>query len=130
MIRRALPAAAIVAGLGLYIVLSGEPAPAPDLQQFNINATYADGVVHIHFEDTTGETGMVLMEIQGMASTLQRTYNDHVFYDTVRFAEPPEYGWEVHPILFDVSHNVLGDIRIKTEIRDAGQPGAPLLFVR
>lgn len=96
---------------------------------FEVNATYADGHIHVIFQDTTGGTSQVSMEIQGMAETFRRTYDSHEFIDMIQYG-PPRYGWAAHPVLLDIRHDTLGDITIKTEIRDIGQPPAPVLLVK
>ncbi len=129
MIIPILCVAALAGTLGLYFLISDITRPQ-DPEFFHINATYADGVVHVHFFDQSERTEYVIMEIQGMAETLQRTYDGHSFYDTVILPAPPQYGWGVHPIILDIQHETLGQIRMKTEIREAGQGVAPVIFVR
>lgn len=97
---------------------------------FDVNTTYYDEIATVQFADKTGGTHQVSMEIQGMRETLFRTYDSHSFTDDVHFGEPPQYGWGAHPILFHITHDTLGNVTLKTEFRDAGQPQADIIFVK
>lgn len=119
-------AAGAVAALAIAAAnMPGEPVP----DHFEISATYTDGQIRIEFRDASGGTSEVSMEIQGMAETFRRTYAGPEFAERVQFG-PPRYGWGAHPVIFDIRHDALGSISVKTEIRDAGQPPAPVLLVR
>lgn len=124
--RKAYAVAAAAAALAVAAVaIPGEPVP----DHFEVSATYADGQISIEFRDASGGTSEVSMEIQGMAETFRRTYAGPEFTEQVPFG-PPRYGWGAHPVIFDIRHDALGSISVKTEIRDAGQPPAQMLLVR
>lgn len=117
--------AAVAALLGLVAVPQQD-----DPDYFEINATYSDGTISVLFRDHSDRTDNVSMEILGMAETFRKTYESGYVEESVPFLGPPKYGWGAHPVIFDVSHQALGEISIKTEIRDAGQPAAAVIFAR
>lgn len=127
--RRKVAAACAVAALVIAVSVAAAPGgQIPDA--FDIHATYQNGHIEISFADASGGTTGVTMEILGMAETLRRTYEGHTFKETVPFAGPPRYGWGAHPVILDIQHDTLGDVRIKTEVRNAGEAPAPLLLER
>lgn len=97
---------------------------------FDVYATYDGSMVEVQFTDKSRGTHQVSMEIQGMKETFFRTYNSYNFTDGIHFGAPPQYGWGVHPILLHITHDTLGNITLKTEFRDLGQPQADIIFVR
>ena len=124
--------AAAAGGLIVAMAVLGWAA-GPDPQEpdhFEISATYEDGMVYISFRDDSEGTETVAMEILGMAETFRRTYQSDSFEEVVPFPGPPRYGWGAHPVIFEVTHGTLGEVRIKTEIRDVGQPSADVIFER
>lgn len=128
MRRRAAVAAGVVAVLIAVWVATTPGGQVPDV--FEIRATYQNGLITVSFADTSGGTTGTAMEILGMAETLRRTYEGHAFEETIPFEGPPRYGWGAHPVILDIRHDALGDIRIKTEVRNAGEMPAPLLLER
>ena len=124
-------AAAAGAAAALVIAVWAAASPGGQIPDaFDIRATYQDGRIAVSFADASGGTTGVTMEILGMAETLRRTYEGHAFEDAIPFAGPPRYGWGAHPVILDIRHDTLGDIRIKTEVRNAGEAPAPLLLER
>lgn len=124
--------AAAAGGIAVAVAVLGWAA-GPDTSgpgHFEISATYDDGMIHISFRDDSGGTETVAMEILGMAETFRRTYESGSFEEMVPFPGPPRYGWGAHPVIFEVTHGTLGEVRIKTEIRDIGQPPADVIFER
>ena len=122
-------AAGAAAILIIYVWGAADPGgQVPDT--FDIRATYQDGRIAVSFADASGGTTGVDMEVLGMAETLHRTYEGHAFEDTIHFGGPPRYGWGAHPIILDIRHDTMGDMRIKTEVRNAGEAPAPLLLER
>ena len=127
--RRAYVAAgAAVLAVAVTLGAAGPGDTVPDA--FQIQATYLDGHVTISFADASGGTTRTVVEILGMGETFHRTYGAGGFEERIPFPGPPRYGWGAHPVIFDIRHDTLGDLRIKTEIRDAGEPPAPLLLER
>ena len=127
--RRAYVAAgAAVLAVAVALGAAGPGDTVPDV--FQIRATYLDGHVTISFADASGGTTRTVVEILGMEETFHRTYGAGGFEEQIPFPGPPRYGWGAHPVIFDIRHDTLGDLRIKTEIRDAGEPPAPLLLER
>lgn len=127
--RRAYVAAgAAVLAVAVALGAAGPGDTVPDT--FQIQATYLDGHVTISFADASGGTTRTVVEILGMEETFHRTYGAGGFEERIPFPGPPRYGWGAHPVIFDIRHDTLGDLRIKTEIRDAGEPPAPLLLER
>lgn len=127
--RRAYVAAgAAVLAVAVALGAAGPGDTVPDA--FQIQATYLDGHVTISFADASGGATRTVVEILGMGETFHRTYGAGGFEERIPFSGPPRYGWGAHPVIFDIRHDTLGDLRIKTEIRDAGEPPAPLLLER
>ena len=127
--RRAYVAAgAAVLAAAVALGAAGPGNTVPDT--FQIQAAYRDGHVTISFADSSGGTTRTIVEILGMEETFHRTYGAGGFEERIPFPGPPRYGWGAHPVIFDIRHDTLGDLRIKTEIRDAGDPPAPLLLER
>lgn len=121
--------AAVLAVAAVAVLAAAGPGGTiPDI--FQIQATYRDGHVTISFADASGGTTRTIVEILGMGETFHRTYGAGGFEERIPFPGPPRYGWGAHPVIFDIRHDTLGDLRIKTEIRDAGEPPAPLLLER
>lgn len=119
---------AVVALVVVFLLL-----PSDDTEytsHFDVYATYDGAMAMVQFDDKSRGTQQVSMEIQGMKETLFRTYDTHNFTDTIHFGTPPRYGWGVHPILLHITHDTLGDITLKTEFRDLGQPQADIIFVK
>lgn len=122
-------AVGIVAVVAVLLGLAAVPQQDnPDY--FEINATYHDETIFVSFRDHSDGTDNVSMEILGMAETFRKTYESGHIEERVPFLGPPKYGWGAHPIIFEVSHQTLGEINIKTEIRDTGQPAAAVIFAR
>ena len=121
------------AGMVGVLAIAAWVAAAPDGQipdSFDIRASYREGYIEVSFADASGGTTGITMEILGMAETLRRTYDGAAFEEAIPFAGPPRYGWGAHPVILDIRHDTLGDIRIKTEVRNAGEAPAPLLLER
>ena len=122
-------AVGVVAAAAAILALAAVPQQ-DDPDYFEINATYNDGTILISFRDHSDGTDSVSMEILGMAETFRKTYESGHIEERVPFIGPPQYGWGAHPIIFEVSHQILGEINIKTEIRDTGQPAAAVIFAQ
>ena len=126
--RAYVAAGAAVLAVAVALGAASPGDTVPDI--FQIQATYLDGHVTISFADASGGTTRTVVEILGMDETFHRTYGAGGFEERIPFPGPPRYGWGAHPVIFDIRHDTLGDLRIKTEIRDAWEPPAPLLLER
>ena len=76
------------------------------------------------------KTSSVIMEILGMEKSFQKTYSDSEFIEIVPFPNPPKYGWPIHPVVFEIEHEELGHIQLKTEIHPLGEPVPPVIYSR
>lgn len=130
--RTALVSGIAVAALMAAFLASGINDTADLEATFLVGATYYEesGTVRVSFEDTSGRSTSVTMEILGMDETFQRTYEQASFAEDVRFDLRPKFGWKVHPVTFVVEHPDLGKIGIKTEIRAPGEPEPGVIFSR
>lgn len=113
------------------VLLIGGTGPADNLSSiFLVDAIYyaSDSLVQISFEDTGGESTLIIMEVLGMAESYQRYYENTVFTQNVTFTLPPKFGWKVNPVTFVIEHPSLGKIGIKTEIHGPDEPKPPVIF--
>lgn len=96
---------------------------------FKIDATYYDsGYVEISYLDKTNNTSYVVLEVLGMENSFQKNFTSSEFIEMVAFSAPPKYGWQIHPVVFQINHNDLGKISLKTEIHELGQPAPPIIY--
>ncbi len=132
--RRALVAAAAAAAAAVAVAAAlqgGQGPPDGELAGvFSITGVYneVDGLAEIAYEDSTGGTRSAVLEVLGMSESFQKTYESSAFELAVPFAKVPKYGWQAHPITLVVDHEKYGTVNIKTEIRAAGEPAAPVIF--
>ncbi|MCE2498468.1 MAG: hypothetical protein J4F28_05695 [Nitrosopumilaceae archaeon] len=82
----------------------------------------------IAYVDNTGVNVTVTVEVLGMADTYRREFTGPQFSTSVHFPTVPKYGWAVHPVVSEVRHPVFGDVQIKTEIREEGQPAPRTIY--
>ena len=47
---------------------------------------------------------------------------------TIKIDSPPKYGWESIPVVFTVKHKEFGEISIKTEIYETGNPKPRVIY--
>ena len=100
-------------------------------ETFDVNAVYYDtGHVEISFFDKSGQTTLVVLEILGMEESFQKSFSESEFIEIVPFPNLPKYGWEIHPIVFEVDHPELGHIQIKTEIHTLDEDAPPVIYAR
>jgi len=96
---------------------------------FEIDATYyGEGFVKISYLDKTNQTNHVVLEILGMEKSFQKTLIGSEFVETVEFSTPPKYGWKIHPVTFLIDHQKLGQVSLKTEIHEFGEPAPPIVY--
>jgi hypothetical protein len=112
----------IVLGIGISI------SQSIMTQQKYENVFYLDATFHpsqkqveIKFSDNTLQTTNVILEILGMETSFQRTFNGNSFTLMVPFDGEPQYGWKVVPITLVVSHPEFGKVGLKTDIHGEGQ---------
>jgi hypothetical protein len=90
---------------------------------FHLDATfYADKkYVEIIFSDDSAKTNGVVLEILGMETSFQKTFEGSNFKITVPFDGEPTYGWKTMPVTLVVDHLEFGQIGIKTDIHEEGK---------
>lgn len=87
-----------------------------------------EGSAVITYEDTSGMTRSVVLEVLGMDVSFQRTYEASAFTEALPFNSAPKYGWPVHPIVIVVDHAEYGTVDAKTEIRPEGEPAPRVIY--
>ena len=98
-------------------------------ETFKVEAIYYDsGHVEISYLDKSENTESVVLEILGMEKSYQKTFSDSEFIEIVEFPNIPKYGWEVHPVVFDIKHSTLGNVQLKTEIHELGTPKPVVIY--
>ena len=98
-------------------------------QTFQINAIYYDsGHVEISYLDKSEKTNSVILEILGMEKSFQKKFSESEFIEIVPFPTLPKYGWQIHPIVFEIDHQDLGRIQLKTEIHSIDEPAPPVIY--
>ena len=89
-------------------------------------------------------TEKLIIEIWGLAQTYHKEFecdvgalaenaeHENVCPDivsaTIKIDSPPKYGWESTPIVFTVKHKEFGEISIKTEIYETGNPKPRVIY--
>ena len=100
-------------------------------QTFQVEAVYYDsGHVEISYFDKSDKTNSVIMEILGMEESFQKTFSDSEFIEIVPFPNEPKYGWPIHPVVFEIEHEELGHIQLKTEIHSLDESNPPVIYSR
>ena len=98
-------------------------------ETFQINAIYYDsGHVEISYLDKSEKTNSVILEILGMEKSFQKKFSESEFIEIVPFPTLPKYGWQIHPIVFEIDHQDLGRIQLKTEIHSLDEPAPPVIY--
>ncbi|ABK77112.1 hypothetical protein CENSYa_0478 [Cenarchaeum symbiosum A] len=128
--RALLAGAAIISALVIAAVVgAAAPQEAGLGETLLIGAEYDGEAVEITYEDRSGGTSSVTLEMLGMQESFRRTYDSSSFSETIPFAEP-RYGWQAHPIILEIDHIEYGMIHAKTEVRPAGGPAPRVIFGR
>ena len=101
-------------------------------QTFEVKAIYFanDGYAEVLFHDKSNKTKHVVLEILGMPKSFHREYASSSFVEKIQLDSIPSYGWQSIPIILSVTHEELGDVGIKTEIRPLGEIPAKIIFSR
>ena len=122
----------VVTILALVLLTGGGTDDKNELRQtFDVEAIYYEsGHVEISYLDKSDKTKSVVMEILGMEESFQKKYSSSEFIEIVPFPNPPKYGWPIHPIVFEIEHEKLGHIQLKTEIHPFGDPIPPVIYSR
>ena len=98
---------------------------------FQVDAVYYEsGHVEVSFLDKSSQTNSVVMEILGMHETFQKSFIGSQFIEIIPFPNPPKYGWSIHPVVLEIDHSELGNIQLKTEVHQKGEPAPTVIFSR
>ncbi|MFQ5781725.1 MAG: hypothetical protein ACE5GR_01560 [Nitrosopumilus sp.] len=115
------------------LFLTGSGTDDKDIlrQTFQVEAIYYDsGHIEVSYFDKSDKTHSVVLEILGMEESFHKTFSDSEFIEIVPFPNPPKYGWPIHPVVFEIEHEELGHIQLKTEIHPLGEPVPPVIYSR
>ena len=115
-------------------------------QTFVVEAKYkpSKGVISVYYEDQSKMTDKLIIEIWGLPQTYHKEFecdigalaenaeHENVCPDvvsaTIKIDSPPKYGWESIPVVFTVKHKEFGEISIKTEIYETGNPKPRVIY--
>ena len=99
-------------------------------ETFVFDAVYLEneGYVEINFQDKSGSSQTVVLEILGMEESFQKTFDESRFMERVEFSGVPKHGWVIHPVTLVVQHDDFGKIGLKTEIHLPGEPAPPIIY--
>lgn len=119
----------IIFGIGISIVQNVQNSEKYS-EIFHLDATFykEKKYVEIKFDDSTQKTTGIILEIQGMETSFQKTFTGSNFTIQVPFDDVPKYGWKTMPVTLVVEHSEFGKIGIKTDIHDSGNPSGSLIF--
>jgi hypothetical protein len=97
---------------------------------FYLDATFykEKKYIEIKFNDSTQKTTKIVLEIQGMEQSFQKTFTGSNFTIQVPFDSVPKYGWKTMPVTLAVEHSEFGKVGIKTDIHDSDEPSGKLVF--
>ena len=121
----------VISGLAAIFFFDVSNNEDPSLENtFFIDATYYENenYVEITFEDKSQNTKTAVLEILGMETSFQKTFDSSNFVERVEFTNEPKYGWRIHPITVLVEHTELGNIGMKTEIHYENEPAPPVIY--
>ena len=101
-------------------------------ETITVDALYLEdeGIVVISFNDDSGKTNSVILEILGMTDTFQKRFETSNFVERVPFSEAPPYGWKTTPVTIVLEHQEFGKIGVKTEIHPPSEPAPAIIFSR
>ena len=115
-------------------------------QTLLVEAKYksSKGIISIYYEDVSKMTEKLIIEIWGLPQTYHKEFecdigalaenaeHENVCPDvvsaTIKIDSPPKYGWESIPVVFTVKHKEFGEISIKTEIYETGNPKPRVIY--
>ena len=133
MTRKVFPiiSVIIISAFGLMFFFDSKNIDDEILRNtFSLDATYYENenYVEITFEDTTQKTHSAILEILGLKTSFQKTFDGYTFTERVEFFSEPKYGWQIHPVTILVDHEELGEIGLKTEIHSQNEPAPLVIF--
>jgi hypothetical protein len=119
----------IAFGIGLSIT-QGAKNSEKYSETLYLDATFYQDKKHVQikFDDTSGKTTNIVLEILGMEESYQKTFTGSHFDIQVSFDGVPEYGWKSMPITLVIEHQEFGKIGIKTEVHNQGEPSSKIIF--
>ncbi len=121
----------LITVLALVFLTSGTADKDVLRQTFQVEAVYHDsGNVEISYLDKSGKTDSVVLEVLGMAESYQKTFSGSEFVETVPFPTQSKFGWSVNPVVFEIEHEELGHIQLKTEIHSPDEPAPRVIYSR
>jgi hypothetical protein len=114
----------IAFGIGISILQSNSVQEKYS-KVFHLDATfYANKkYVEITFSDESKKTTGVVLEILGMETSFQKTFEGSNFKFDVPFDGEPQYGWKTVPVTLVVNHPEFGKVGVKTDIHEEGKQG-------
>lgn len=132
MAKRILPALTlgIITVLAvLFLTGTGSDDKNVLRETFAVDAIYYDsGHVEVSYLDKSGKTESVVLEILGMDESFQKTFSESEFIEVVPFPSLPKYGWQAHPVIFEIQHSEFGNVQLKTEIHDMDKPKPVVIY--
>ena len=116
-------------GIGISIVQSAQNAEKYS-KVFYLDATFYQDkhYVQINFDDSSGKTTNVVLEVLGMQTSYQKTFTCPHLETQVPFDGVPEYGWKTMPITLVVDHPEFGKVGLKTEVHNQGEQPNKIIF--
>ena len=99
-------------------------------QTIFIDAMYdpKNKIVKITYNDNSKKTNLATLEILGMEETFHKEFAWSSFVETVQINSEPKYGWSTTPIVFSINHDEFGEIGLKTEIYEQGEPKPRIIY--
>ena len=103
MIRKFFPiiSVIIISGLAAVFFFDSSNTGNSKLEDtFFLDATFYENAnyVEITFEDKSQNTSTAVLEILGMETSFQKTFDSYSFIERVEFTSEPKYGWQIHPM--------------------------------
>ena len=132
MNKKIIAIASIIAIIS--IVLSVTPDSTLDesiiSQAIFVDAVYdsKNSIAKITYNDNSGKTSLVTLEILGMEETFHKEFSQSSFTETVQINSEPKYGWSTIPVVFSINHDEFGKIGINTEIYGHGESKPRIIY--
>ena len=97
---------------------------------FHLDATFykEKKYTEIKFSDSTQKTTKIVLEIQGMEQSFQKTFTGYNFTIQVPFGDVPKYGWKTMPVTLVIEHPEFGKIGVKTDIHNQNEQASKTIF--
>jgi len=116
-------------GIGISVVQNMQVSEKYS-KVFTVDATfYPDKkMIEIKYDDSTQKTKHAVLEILGMQTSFQKSFDSPSFAVQVPFDSVPQYGWRSMPITLVVEHEEFGKIGIKTDVHNDGEQPSSLIF--